>query len=299
MLTRNTRRKIRNGLIGTIGCRLVKLWIRTLRIRLEGFCFDGKVALPPESGIYVLWHQRLFTPAAFFRKSGFRVMVSEHSDGEMIARILQGLGMSPVRGSTARGGVKAVRELLREDVDRSRLFMVIAADGPRGPPRRFQAGAIFLASKTHLRDRDGSLRLLDDSLRRLATDHLDLWQLHDLRSERDLDRIFGKGGAIEAVQEAITARSDVASAILQSLGDGGRDTKIVAYVVAKAGVELDAPTLRRALVVELPTHMVPAGFVFLDARRSTPRERSRARNCRHRAPYAVRPKTPRKQRSAN
>jgi predicted aldo/keto reductase-like oxidoreductase len=61
---------------------------------------------------------------------------------------------------------------------------------------------IFLASKTHERDRDAALRLLDDSLRRLGTDHLDLWQLHDLRERDDLDRIFGKGGAIEAVEEA-------------------------------------------------------------------------------------------------
>jgi len=57
---------------------------------------------------------------------------------------------------------------------------------------------IFLASKTHDRSRDGSLRLLDDSLLRLRTDQLDLWQLHDIRTADDLDRIFAKGGAIEA-----------------------------------------------------------------------------------------------------
>ena len=61
---------------------------------------------------------------------------------------------------------------------------------------------VFLASKTHDRTRDGSLRLLDDSLRRLRTDHLDLWQLHDLRSVAVLDRIFAKGGAIEALIQA-------------------------------------------------------------------------------------------------
>lgn len=58
---------------------------------------------------------------------------------------------------------------------------------------------IFLASKTHDRSRDGSLWLLDDSLRRLRTDYLDLWQLHDLRTTDDLDRIFSKGGALEAL----------------------------------------------------------------------------------------------------
>jgi predicted aldo/keto reductase-like oxidoreductase len=61
---------------------------------------------------------------------------------------------------------------------------------------------VFLASKTHDRTRDGSLRLLDQSLRRLRTDHLDLWQLHDLRTAADLQRIFSKGGALEALIQA-------------------------------------------------------------------------------------------------
>jgi aryl-alcohol dehydrogenase-like predicted oxidoreductase len=68
-----------------------------------------------------------------------------------------------------------------------------------GPQARDQ---VFLASKTHRRDRDGALSLLDDSLERLGTDRLDLWQLHDLRSQSDLDRIFAQGGAIEAVEKA-------------------------------------------------------------------------------------------------
>lgn len=61
---------------------------------------------------------------------------------------------------------------------------------------------VFLASKTHDRSRDGSLKLLDQTLARLRTDHLDLWQLHDLRTMDDLNRIFGKGGASEALVQA-------------------------------------------------------------------------------------------------
>ncbi len=61
---------------------------------------------------------------------------------------------------------------------------------------------IFLASKTADRTRDGSLRILDDSLRRLRTDRLDLWQLHDLRSMDELDSIFSKDGAIHAFVRA-------------------------------------------------------------------------------------------------
>ncbi len=62
--------------------------------------------------------------------------------------------------------------------------------------------AVFLASKTHERTRDRALRLLDDSLRRLGTDWLDLWQMHDLRQMRELDVLCGAGGALEAARQA-------------------------------------------------------------------------------------------------
>jgi uncharacterized protein len=61
---------------------------------------------------------------------------------------------------------------------------------------------VYLASKTHDRTRDGSLKLLEESLRLLNTDHLDAWQLHHVTTQDDVDRIFAKGGAIEALQQA-------------------------------------------------------------------------------------------------
>lgn len=61
---------------------------------------------------------------------------------------------------------------------------------------------VFLATKTHERSRDGSWRLLEDSLKRLHTDHLDLWQLHNIRNDSDLKKIFAKNGAIHALEEA-------------------------------------------------------------------------------------------------
>jgi aryl-alcohol dehydrogenase-like predicted oxidoreductase len=60
----------------------------------------------------------------------------------------------------------------------------------------------FLASKTKERTRDGSLRMIERSLQLLNTDHLDLWQLHDVGTQADLDEIFAKGGAMEALIEA-------------------------------------------------------------------------------------------------
>ncbi|MGH7703844.1 MAG: aldo/keto reductase [Gemmatimonadales bacterium] len=60
----------------------------------------------------------------------------------------------------------------------------------------------FLASKTHDRTRDGSRRILERSFQLLQTDHLDLWQLHNLQTMDQVERIFAKGGAIEALLEA-------------------------------------------------------------------------------------------------
>jgi aryl-alcohol dehydrogenase-like predicted oxidoreductase len=60
----------------------------------------------------------------------------------------------------------------------------------------------FLATKTHDRGRDGSLRILEESLKLLRTDHVDLWQLHAMSTMNDVDRVFAKGGALEAFQRA-------------------------------------------------------------------------------------------------
>jgi len=61
---------------------------------------------------------------------------------------------------------------------------------------------VFLASKSHARDKAGALKHLEESLSKMKTDHLDLWQIHDVRSEEDYNMIFAPGGAMEAFVEA-------------------------------------------------------------------------------------------------
>jgi predicted aldo/keto reductase-like oxidoreductase len=100
---------------------------------------------------------------------------------------------------------------------------------------------VFVASKTHDRTRDGSLSLLDQTLKRLKTDRLDLWQLHDLRTPRDLDLIFGNGGAMEALIQAqgegrvrflgITGHHDPAM-LLEAMRRFDFDTALVALNAA-------------------------------------------------------------------
>jgi aryl-alcohol dehydrogenase-like predicted oxidoreductase len=57
---------------------------------------------------------------------------------------------------------------------------------------------IFLASKSHARDKGGALNHLQETLKQMMTDHLDLWQVHDMRTEGDIKEIFGPDGALEA-----------------------------------------------------------------------------------------------------
>lgn len=61
---------------------------------------------------------------------------------------------------------------------------------------------IFLATKSHDRTKAGAELHLQESLRNFKTDYLDLWQVHDMRTESDIGQVFGKGGAIEAFREA-------------------------------------------------------------------------------------------------
>lgn len=71
-----------------------------------------------------------------------------------------------------------------------------------GQVMKHRRAEAFLASKTKERTRDGSWRMLEKSLELLQTDHLDLWQLHDLGTMAEIEKIFGKGGAMEALIEA-------------------------------------------------------------------------------------------------
>ncbi len=74
---------------------------------------------------------------------------------------------------------------------------------------------VFLATKTHNRFYDGSMTLLEKSLRQLQTDKIDLWQLHNVRTDNDLQKIFAEDGAIKALEKA---RSD---GIVRCLGITG------------------------------------------------------------------------------
>jgi lysophospholipid acyltransferase (LPLAT)-like uncharacterized protein len=89
------------------------------------------------------WHGRILPAAFYFRRRGIVVITSENFDGEWIARIIERFGYGTARGSTSRGGVKALLKLKRDMADGRPAGFTL--DGPRGPARVAQPGAIWLA----------------------------------------------------------------------------------------------------------------------------------------------------------
>ena len=97
--------------------------------------------------IYAFYHEVLLFPAYFWAWPEMQILISDHRDGEMIAQIVQRLGFGVVRGSTTRGGARALREMTRR-VDRGHLC--ITPDGPKGPRRHVHQGLPYLALRTGL-----------------------------------------------------------------------------------------------------------------------------------------------------
>ena len=96
--------------------------------------------------IFILWHGQLLPLLYRHRREGVAVLISEHGDGEIIARIAMGLGYETVRGSSSRGAARALLGLARAVEEGHDL--AITPDGPRGPAKSFAPGALVVAQRT-------------------------------------------------------------------------------------------------------------------------------------------------------
>ena len=97
--------------------------------------------------IYAFFHEMMLFPAYYWAWPEMQILISDHRDGELITQVVERLGFGVVRGSTTRGGARALREMRRR-VDRGHLC--VTPDGPRGPRRHVHQGLAYLASVTGL-----------------------------------------------------------------------------------------------------------------------------------------------------
>ena len=121
------------------------------------------------------------------------------------------IGLGGYHLGTIKGARQAER-IVQEAVDAGITFLDNAWEYHDGRSEEIMGKAlsggrrerVFLMSKvcTHGRDRATAMRQLEQSLRRLRTDHLDLWQIHEVVYDNDPDRHFAPGGAVEALEQA-------------------------------------------------------------------------------------------------
>jgi lysophospholipid acyltransferase (LPLAT)-like uncharacterized protein len=136
-------------LIAAIGSRLMRLLFGTLRFRIHDRA--GILAAPPEKPLlWAFWHNQLFLSPyfweRFFPARRGAALASQSKDGEIIAAIIRCFGLRPIRGSSSRGGGRALVEMKRALAEG--FDVAITPDGPRGPCYQVNPGVVKLAQLT-------------------------------------------------------------------------------------------------------------------------------------------------------
>ena len=140
------RRSIGLTIIGGLGPpalrRLHKSW-KTEQLDEQNWEAIGS---GQQGALLALWHGRMLCGMPDYSQREFAVLVSHSHDGELIARMLARFGYRTIRGSSSKGGARAVREML--DEVKKDTVLVITPDGPRGPRHSMNPGLAWMARET-------------------------------------------------------------------------------------------------------------------------------------------------------
>ena len=134
------------AVVSHVGAWLVR-WIgRTLRWESRGDEHLEAIYRSGRRAIFTFWHGGIFPATWYWRDRGIVVMTSQNVDGEYIARIIRIFGYGAARGSSSRGGMKALAEMSRELKQGNDVAFTV--DGPRGPRFEAKIGPVLLARRT-------------------------------------------------------------------------------------------------------------------------------------------------------
>jgi lysophospholipid acyltransferase (LPLAT)-like uncharacterized protein len=139
-------KRLQARLISAAGYPVIAALASTFRWRAEGAEHYQRVLDGGRQPIMAFWHGRILPATAYFRNRGIIVITSENFDGEWIAGIIERFGYGTARGSTSRGAVRALVQLKRDMAAGNPAAFTL--DGPRGPARVAQPGAVWLAKAT-------------------------------------------------------------------------------------------------------------------------------------------------------
>ncbi len=125
---------------------LVKLVGMTLRFEIDGIDHMRAESGEYRSPILCFWHDRIISSTFFFRNRGIVVMSSISFDAEYTARCIQRFGFGVIKGSSTRGGTRALVEMIR--LMKSGIPTAFTIDGPKGPRYQVKPGPALLAKRT-------------------------------------------------------------------------------------------------------------------------------------------------------
>lgn len=133
-------------LVANTGALVIRALGFSWRIRVEEEHQLAAARKLSPNVIFAFWHGRLLPLSFTHRNQKIHVLASEHADGEMLGQTIRRLGFGHVRGSSTRGGTRAILELVekvREGYD-----LGVTVDGPRGPRGVVKAGVVEVARQT-------------------------------------------------------------------------------------------------------------------------------------------------------
>ncbi|MFY9823597.1 MAG: lysophospholipid acyltransferase family protein [Thermoanaerobaculia bacterium] len=136
------------GIVSFLAAWFIRLLRATVRLRHHGDERVRQWEQGEQRFILAFWHRHLLLMPYAYRGRRISVMVSQSTDGELIARTVARLGIDSSRGSSSRGGIAGMRSLLRRAAEG--WDIAFTPDGPRGPASEVQSGVILAAASTGL-----------------------------------------------------------------------------------------------------------------------------------------------------
>ncbi len=129
-----------------LGAAVIRVLASTWRFDVRGREHIDEARRMGKQIVFAFWHGRLLPLAYLHRGENAHVLASEHHDGELLGRTIRYLGFGHVRGSSTRGGTKAILGLA--DAWRAGFDVALTVDGPRGPRFEVKPGVIEVAKVT-------------------------------------------------------------------------------------------------------------------------------------------------------
>ncbi len=148
MTSDRARRKLRRvRWAARVGPVVIGMLARTWRVSaMNTKAFEG-LRHAAQPFVFAFWHAQILPLVWQHRDERVAVLISTHADGEIIARICEALGHRTIRGSTSRGGARALVEIAR--MLKHGTEVAITPDGPRGPPHSIAPGVLYAAHRAN------------------------------------------------------------------------------------------------------------------------------------------------------